>query len=44
VKIAFFSVSVSLSLERRFAGAAGDPTFEDTVEPDDWATYCGAFA
>jgi hypothetical protein len=44
VKIAFFSTSVSLSLQRRFAGAGGDPTFEDTVEPEDWAQYCAAFA
>ena len=31
VKIAFFSVSVTLSIERRFAGAAGDPTFAELV-------------
>lgn len=44
VKIAFFSVSVSLSIERRFAGAAGDPSFEDSVDEEDWQTYCAAFA
>ena len=44
VKIAFFSVSVTLSIERRFAGAAGDPTFAELVEPDDWQEYCAAFA
>jgi hypothetical protein len=44
VKVAFFSVSVSITLERRFAGAAGDPTFEDTVDAEEWAEYCGAFA
>jgi len=44
VKIAFFSVSVTLTVERRFAGAAGDPTFEQVVGPDDWNTYCAAFA
>lgn len=44
VKVLFFSASVSLSVERRFAGAAGDPTFEDTVEPEDWQQYVAAFA
>ena len=44
VKIAFFSTSVTLTVERRFAGAAGDPTFEQVVAPDDWQAYCAAFA
>jgi hypothetical protein len=44
VKVACFSKSVSLSLERRFAGAGGDPTFEQVVEPADWEQYCLAFA
>jgi hypothetical protein len=44
VKIAFFSTSVSLTIERKFAGAAGDPTFVELVEPDDWEQYCAAFA
>jgi hypothetical protein len=44
VEVACFSKSVSLSLERRFAGAGGDPTFADCVEPDDFLAYCLAFA
>ena len=44
VKIAFFSMSVTLSVERRLAGAAGDPAFDQLVEPDDWDAYCAAFA
>jgi len=51
IEIAFFSTSVTLTVERRFAGAAGDPTFQDvmplspgTGEPDDWYAYCAAFA
>ncbi|MEU0936944.1 hypothetical protein [Embleya sp. NPDC005971] len=44
VRVAFFSKSVSLSLERRFAGSAGDPSFADCVDPDDWDEYCLAFA
>ncbi|MCO6449392.1 MAG: hypothetical protein J5I90_01270 [Caldilineales bacterium] len=44
VKVLFFSMSVKLSIERRFAGAAGDPTFAQTIEPTDWDAYCAAFA
>ena len=51
VKIAFFSKSVSLTVERRFAGAAGDPTFAQIMGPDhpggypvEWEKYCMAFA
>jgi hypothetical protein len=44
VKIAFFSKSVSLSVERRFAGSDGDPTFAQSVTPGDWAHYLLAFA
>ena len=42
IKIVFFSTSVSVSIEREFAGS--DPTFIETVSPGDWAEYCGAFA
>jgi hypothetical protein len=44
VKVAFFSKSVRLSVERRFAGASGDPTFDDCVDPEDWEQYALAFA
>ena len=44
VKIAFFSKSVSLSVERRFAGSDGDPSFAQTVSLDAWAEYLLAFA
>lgn len=44
VEVACFSKSVTLSMERRFAGAGGDPTLEDVVDPDDWEIYCRAFA
>jgi hypothetical protein len=43
VKVAFFSKSVHLTLERTFAGS-GDPTFADMLTKADWATYCDAFA
>ncbi|PES11095.1 hypothetical protein [Bacillus cereus] len=51
VKVAFFSKSVSLTVERRFAGAAGDPTFAQIMGPEyegdypyEWEKYCMAFA
>jgi hypothetical protein len=42
IKILFFSMSVSISMEREFAGS--DPTFQQLVAPSDWALYCDAFA
>lgn len=42
IKIAFFSISVKLSIEREFAGS--DPKFVETVTPADWSQYCAAFA
>lgn len=42
IKIAFFSVSVSIGIKREFAGS--DPKFLDAVKPADWAEYCNAFA
>lgn len=44
VRIAFFSKSVSLELERSFSGAPADPTFADCVLPRHWHEYCLAFA
>ncbi len=44
VTVAFFSTSVTLSVERRFAGASGDPTLDQVVDEDDWEAYCLAFA
>jgi hypothetical protein len=44
VHVVCFSKSVTLSVERRFAGASGDPTLEELVGPDDWEAYCLAFA
>ncbi|WP_345059284.1 hypothetical protein [Streptomyces rameus] len=44
VRIAFFSKSVSLELERSFSGAPGDPAFADCVLPHHWHEYCAAFA
>jgi hypothetical protein len=44
VKVAFFSKSVSLSVERRFAGSDGDPNFTETMAPTEWGEYLQAFA
>jgi len=44
VAVAFFSTSVTLAVERRFAGSGGDPSFADTVTPSQWARYLQAFA
>ena len=43
VKVAFFSASVRLSVERRFAGSDGDPTFAQANTVADWAAYLQAF-
>ena len=42
VKIAFFSVSVKISITREFAGS--DPKFIDCVSVPQWIEYCNAFA
>jgi hypothetical protein len=42
IKITFFSKSVSVSMEREFAGS--DPRFRQLVSPTAWAEYCSAFA
>lgn len=44
VKVLCFSASVKLSVEKRFAGPAGDPTLEQVLSADDWQTYCLAYA
>lgn len=53
VEVLFFSASVSISTEKKFAGANGDPTFADVMGLDPgappgaerpWDLYCGAFA
>jgi len=49
VEVLFFSASVTIEAERRFAGSNGDPSFADVmVLPDGtspaWSEYCAAFA
>jgi hypothetical protein len=55
VHVLFFSTSVSISCERKFAGSSGDPSFAALMGPDEgvvlttdtryaWREYCEAFA
>ncbi|MFE6690631.1 hypothetical protein ACFVFQ_29700 [Streptomyces sp. NPDC057743] len=45
VRVAVFSKSVSLPLERRFTGSASsDPSFADSVLPKHWDIYCLSYA
>jgi hypothetical protein len=55
VHVLFFSASVSISCERKFAGSSGDPSFAALVGPAEgvvitpqtlypWREYCEAFA
>jgi len=45
VKVLFFSKSVEISVEKRFGGSAGDPTFAQLITSAGvWNTYASAFA
>ena len=44
VEIFGLSKSVSLHVQKQFAGAAGDPSFGDLVDRSAWQEYCDAFA
>lgn len=51
VEVLFFSASVSISCERRFAGSKGDPSLGQMLgigpgqtDNDYWSQYCAAFA
>lgn len=48
IEIAFFSTTVEITCERKFAGSNGDPTFAELMAPEDdfdpWSQYCEAFA
>ena len=54
IEILFFSASVEISCEKKFAGSNGDPTFKELMEPykdpftqldvNPWEIYCQAFA
>lgn len=42
IKIVFFTIKVSVGIEREFAGS--DPKFIESVSPVDWIDYCESFA
>lgn len=50
VEIFFFSISVTISVQKKFAGDSADPTFEEMMGPDlltgfdPWSEYVDAFA
>ena len=44
VHVLFFSVTVSASVHREFAGSHNDPSFADQVSEDNWNAYQLAFA
>jgi hypothetical protein len=45
VEVLFFSTSVDITVEKRFGGSGGDPTFLDTFDSQAiWDQYAGAFA
>jgi hypothetical protein len=44
VHIIFFSISVSVSVERSFGDHGGDPRMKQLIGPADWAAYAGAIA
>jgi hypothetical protein len=54
VSVFMFSISVTITCERKFAGSNGDPSFAQLMEPyidpvsnvlvEPWSEYCAAFA
>jgi hypothetical protein len=45
VKVLFFSKSVEISVEKRFGGSGGDPTFAQLItSPGVWSDYASKFA
>jgi hypothetical protein len=44
VEVLCFSTDVSVTVERQFKGSAGDPSFGELYAPQQWASYCAAFA
>jgi hypothetical protein len=44
IHIIFFSISVSVSVEKSFGSKPGDPSVKDVITAADWSTYAAAFA
>jgi hypothetical protein len=44
IEIFMFSKTVSMKVQREFAGAGADPTFSMLTSAHDWDLYCEAFA
>lgn len=43
VHVLFFGISVSVSVERSFGDAGGDPRMKQLISPTAWAAYASAF-
>jgi hypothetical protein len=44
IEIFMFSKTVSMKVQREFAGAGDDPTFQMLISEGEWAKYCESFA
>ena len=45
VELLFFSIGVSVVVERRFGGSEADPGFAELItDQSTWSSYCAAFA
>jgi hypothetical protein len=44
IRILFFSMSVSITMEKSFGNTAGDPSIADVITLADWQDYAAAFA
>ena len=44
VEVLFFSKKVSFTARRTLKGNDADPPFADMIMPEDWESYCLAFA
>lgn len=44
IQIFFFSISVSVDVEKSIGGNPADPTFAQAISASDWAEYAAAFA
>ena len=44
IHILFFSMSVSISMEKSFGNTSGDPRIADVITLKDWQDYAAAFA
>jgi hypothetical protein len=44
IEVFMFSKTVSMKVQREFAGAGDDPTFQMLISEGEWSKYCESFA